>query len=78
MSDKELVLEAIERLPAKATFAEIRGRIEFLAALQEAETNLAAGRGRSQEAVEKQFKGWAKQWHSKSSGPSRRSKISAR
>jgi len=47
MSDKELVIDAIERLPIDASLAQTRARVEFLAALKEAERSLDRGRGRS-------------------------------
>ena len=78
MSDKELVLNAIERLPKSATLAQIRERVEFLAALTEAERSLERGEGVPHEKVEKQFRSWVKRWRSKSSGRPKRSAISTR
>jgi hypothetical protein len=76
MSDKEMVLDAIQRLPESVTMRQIRQRVEFLAAVREGESNLNRGGGIPQEQVEKQFAAWAKKWRSKSSGRNRRSATS--
>jgi hypothetical protein len=76
MSDKEIVLDAIQRLPESVTMRQIRQRVEFLAAIREGENNLNVGKGISQEQVEKQFAAWVKKWRSKSSGRNRRSATS--
>ncbi len=62
MSDKELVLDVIQRLPKSASMRQIRDRVEFLAALKEGEDGLARGEGVTQAEVEKQFAGWVKRW----------------
>ena len=77
MSDKEQVMDAIQRLPKSATLQEIRERVEFLAAVREGEDNLNRGKGVPQEKVEALFAAWVKKWRSKSSGRSRRSTTSA-
>lgn len=68
MSDKEFVLDAIQRLPARTSFSEIRTRIDFLAALKEAEASLDRGEGIPHAEVKKQFASWSKKWRSKSTG----------
>jgi hypothetical protein len=76
MSDKEMVLDAIQRLPESVTMRQIRQRVEFLAAVREGENNLNQSEGIPQEQVEKQFAAWVKKWRSKSSGRNRRSATS--
>ena len=78
VSDKELVLDAIERLPRSATLAQIRARLEFIAALKEGERSFDRGEVILQAAVEKQFHSWVKRWRTKSSGRPKRSAISPR
>ena len=78
MSDKELVLDSIQRLPKSATLRQIRERVEFLAAIKEGEDSVDRGKVVPHEEVEKQFAAWAKKWRSKSSGRNRRSAISAK
>ena len=78
MSDKELVMDALERLPTNASLAQIRARVEFLAALKEAERSLDRGEGVPHKEIKKQFRSWVKRWRSKSSGRPRRSATSSR
>jgi hypothetical protein len=78
MSTKELVLEAIQRLPDGASLEQIRERIEFLAALKRAEDNLDRGRGIPQEEVEEHYESSVKAWRAKSSGRRKHSKTSKR
>jgi predicted transcriptional regulator len=77
MSDKEMVLDVIQRLPKSASMKQIRERVEFLAAISEGEKSLDRGEGVPQEEVEKQFAAWVKKWRSKSSGRHRHSATSA-
>ena len=58
MSDKEMVLDVIQRLPKSATLRQIRERVEFLSAIKEGEESLDRGEGVPQEEVEKQFAAW--------------------
>jgi predicted transcriptional regulator len=68
MSDKQLVLDIVNKLPDEATLEEIRERIEFISAMKEAEESLEQGQGIPHEEVEKQFSSWVKEWNLKSSG----------
>ena len=58
MSDKEMVLDVIQRLPKSATLRQIRERVEFLSAIKEGEESLDRGEGVPQEEVEKQLAAW--------------------
>lgn len=78
MSDKELALNAIRRLPASATMYQIQNRVAFLAALKEGEEALARGERVPHTEVKRQLKSWVKSWHSKSSGLRAQSKTSAK
>jgi predicted transcriptional regulator len=51
MKVKEQVLLAMERLPEDADFMDVKDEIAFLAALQEAEDDIAAGRTVTNEEV---------------------------
>jgi predicted transcriptional regulator len=64
MSDKEMVLDVIQRLPKSATLRQIRERVEFLSAIKEGEESLDRGEGVPHEKVEKQFAAWVKKWRS--------------
>jgi len=76
VSDKQLVLDVVGRLPKNATLAQIRDRVGLLAALREAEASIERGQGIPHEAVEKQFSSWVKEWRSKSSDRRKRSTTS--
>jgi hypothetical protein len=76
MSTKELVMQAIQRLPDSASVDQIRERVEFLAALEHAETSLDHGKGVPQEVVEARFESAVKTWRTKSSGHQKLSKTS--
>jgi hypothetical protein len=78
MSDKELVLDALERLPNSATLDQIRDRLNFLAAIRQAQNSLSQGNGIPLANVREQFSSWVNEWNSKSSGRRKRSTTSAR
>jgi hypothetical protein len=68
MTAKKQVLNAIQRLPAKASFRRIVEEIELLAALREAEEDINHGRGHTLDEVRKMIPAWT----SRSSSPKRR------
>lgn len=68
MTDKQLALKAIQRLSSKVSLREIRERIEFLAALKEAEDGIGRGEWVSHDVVEKEFLGRVKRSRSRSFG----------
>jgi hypothetical protein len=78
MSDKELVLDVLERLPKGATLDQIRDRLNFLAEIREAQSSLKEGKGIPLADVREQFSSWVNEWNSKSSGRRKRSTTSAR
>jgi hypothetical protein len=78
MSDKQLVMEAIERLPKGASLDQIRDRLNFLAAVRQAQNSLRQGKGIPLTKVREQFSSWVNEWNSKSSGRRKRSATSTR
>jgi predicted transcriptional regulator len=58
MSDKESVIELVNRLPASVSFREILEEIEFIAAVKEGLAELDQGQGVSVAAVEKMLDTW--------------------
>jgi len=58
MTDKQAVLEAIEKLPETATVEEINEHVAIMAALQRAKTASKEGRVVSHEDVKKRFESW--------------------
>ena len=58
MSDKQLVVELLNRLPADAKLRDIGKEIEFLAALSEGEEQADRGEVVPHEQVKKEFASW--------------------
>jgi predicted transcriptional regulator len=58
MSDKQLVVELLNRLPADAKLRDIGKEIEFLAALREGEEQADRGEVVPHEQVKKEFASW--------------------
>jgi predicted transcriptional regulator len=58
MSDKEAVLELINRLPSGVSIREIVQEIEFIAAVKEGLAEIDQGQGVPIEEVEKMIDSW--------------------
>jgi len=58
MSDKQLVLEEIQKLPETSTLEEINERLAILAALRRAKAASDQGRIVSHEEVKKRLASW--------------------
>jgi predicted transcriptional regulator len=58
MSDKQLVVELLNRLPADAKLQDIGKEIEFLAAIREGEEQADRGEVVSHEQVKREFASW--------------------
>jgi len=58
MTVKEQVLSAIERLPEDADFRDVKDEIAFLAALQEAEDDIATNRTVNNEEMKRRIGTW--------------------
>ena len=58
MSDKQLVLDSIERLPADANLDAIAERVEFLAAIRKGFDQIGRGETVPHEEVKRQLATW--------------------
>ena len=58
MTVKEQVLSAIERLPEDAGFNDVKDEIAFLAAVQEVDDDIAAGRTVTNEEMRRRIGSW--------------------
>lgn len=58
MTDKQIVLEAIRKLPDDISIEEIAEDVEILAAIRKGEADIAAGRFKTHEEVEKLLASW--------------------
>ena len=58
MNAKQMVLEAVHRLPDEAGFTDIAEEIAFLAAIREGEEDVKQGRFISNEEMKKRLDSW--------------------
>jgi hypothetical protein len=58
MSDKQMILDALQRLPEDVTFEQVREEIEILAALRKARHASAEGRVYTQEEAKRKAAQW--------------------
>ena len=58
MTDKQVVLEAIQRLPDEMSLQDISKKVELLAAIREGEAQANAGEVITLEQLEKNLSGW--------------------
>ena len=58
MSNKEFVIDLVQRLPDEATLMEIAKEIEFVAGVREGFAQLDRGEGVPLEEVKKQISSW--------------------
>lgn len=58
MTAKQLVLEAVHRLPEEASFHDIADEIAFLSAIREGEEDLKQGRVVSNEEMKRRLDSW--------------------
>ena len=62
MTDKQVVLDALERLPEGATLEEITEKLRIMASIRRGRADIAAGRSKSHEEVERLIESWATAW----------------
>jgi predicted transcriptional regulator len=62
MTDKQAVLDALERLPEGATLEEITEKLRIMASIRRGRADIAAGRSKSHEEVERLIESWATAW----------------
>ncbi len=65
MTDKQAVLDALNRLPEAASLDEITEELHIMAAIRRGRADVAAGRSKSHEEVEQLVESWATAWTSK-------------
>ena len=58
MTEKQFVIDVINRLPETSTISDIQEEVEVLAALQQGEEDIAKGRVYSHEEVKALFASW--------------------
>ena len=65
MTDKQAVMDALQRLPENASLDEIAEELRIMAAVRKGRGDVAAGRVKAQSEVEQMFKSWANAWNTK-------------
>ena len=62
MTDKQIAVETLGRLPEAASLAEIAEELRVMAAIRQGQTDVAAGRVRSHGEVEQLLASWTERW----------------
>lgn len=65
MTDKQAVIDALQRLPETASLDEITEELRILAAIRRGRADVAAGRTKTHQESERLFESWASAWTSK-------------
>jgi predicted transcriptional regulator len=65
MTDKQAVMDALQRLPEKASLDEITEELHLMAAVRRGRADIAAGRTKSHAEVEQLLDSWASAWNSR-------------
>jgi predicted transcriptional regulator len=65
MTDKQAVIDALQRLPENASIEDIAEELRIMAAVRKGRSDIAAGRVKTQPEVEQMFESWASAWHTK-------------
>lgn len=65
MTDKQAVLDALQRLPESVTIEEITDELRIMAAIRRGREDVASGRTKTQEEAEQMLESWATAWPSK-------------
>jgi predicted transcriptional regulator len=59
MTDKQAVMDALQRLPENATLDEISAELQIMKAVRKGRMDIAEGRLKPHEAVEEMLQSWA-------------------
>lgn len=65
MTDKQAVIDALQRLPENASLEEITQELQIMAAIRRGRDDVAAGRTRTQSEAEELVESWATAWTTK-------------
>jgi predicted transcriptional regulator len=64
MTDKQAVLDALQRLPENVSLKEITEELRIMASVRRGRADIAAGRIKTQEEAERLPESWATAWTS--------------
>jgi len=65
MTDKQAVLDAVQRLPETASLEEITEELRIMAAVRRGRQDIAADRTKTQDEAERLLESWATAWTSR-------------
>jgi predicted transcriptional regulator len=65
MTDKQAVVDALQRLPENASLEEITEELHIMAAVRRGRADVVAGRTKTHEEVQALVESWATAWTSK-------------
>jgi predicted transcriptional regulator len=65
VTDKQAVIDALERLPENASLDEITQELQLMAAVRRGRADVAAGRAKPHQEVKELMASWASAWNSK-------------
>ncbi len=65
MTDKQAVIDALQRLPENASLEEITEELHIMAAIRQGRSDVAADRIKTHEEAEQLFESWANSWNSR-------------
>lgn len=59
MTDKQAILDAVQRLPDSTSFDDIAEELRIMASIRKGRADVSAGRVKSQEEAEQVLESWA-------------------
>ena len=62
MTDKQAVIDALNRLPEMATLSEITEELQIMSSVKRGREDIQAGRLKSHEEVSQLVESWATEW----------------
>lgn len=62
MTDKQAVIDALQRLPENASLGEITEELQIMAAIRRGRADVVAGRTKTHEEAEQLLESWATAW----------------
>ena len=62
MTDKQAVMDALQRLPENASLDEITQELQLMAAVRRGRADIAAGRTKTHQEVKATLSSWATEW----------------
>jgi predicted transcriptional regulator len=65
MTDKQAVIDALQRLPENASLDEITHELQLMAAVRKGRADIAVGRTKTHQEVKASLTSWAAEWTTK-------------